>query len=326
MLSVSQARQRLAVIVPVYFDSSVPRETILSILEGVFRDSELFCSPDRLLIVVDRNTKADELLSNPSEDSGLSGIPIHRLERNRAKAGAVDKGLRQLLKATDADYFVTRDCDGDHILEDIPRMITLAEELRGQTGQEAVVVMGARPSLEKPMGWLRQEWEFFTNGILVDLVSYAMARRGMVIDRRFWNGYAPDLQSGYRVYSRTAAEQTVECLAALPEKREVLTLACESVPFTELLLNGAVFGQVQRLTLVEQPVSSYSQVNFGENYGHLISFLGDRYGIPGEVLLRIVDNEMVGRSMYFTDFRHQLLLFRSLIAPDASPPELPGFV
>ena len=326
MFSVTQARERIAVVVPVYFDPTVSKETILSILQGVFRDSELFCSPDRLLAVVDRNTKADELLSNPPKDSELSGIPIHRLERNRAKAGAVEKGLAQLLRATDADYFVTRDCDGDHILEDIPRMVTLAEGVRGQTGQEAVVVMGARPSLEKPMGWLRQEWELFTNRVLVDLVSYVMAQRNMVIDRRFWNGNAPDLQSGYRVYSRVAAEQAVECLAALPEKREVLTLACEAIPFVELLLTGSVYAQVQRLTLVEQPVSSYSKVNFGENYGHLISFLGSRYGIPGEILLRIVDNEMVGRSMYFTDFRDQLLLFRRLIAPNATSLELPGFL
>jgi hypothetical protein len=103
-------------------------------------------------------------------------------------------------------------------------------------------------------------------------------------------------------------------------------LACEAVPFTELLIAGGVFGQVQRLTLVEQPVSSYSQVDFGEKYGRLILFLGERYGVPPEIMLRIVDNALVSRSMYFTRFREQLLRFRSLIAPDMPPPRLPGFV
>ena len=46
MLSISEVRQRLAVVVPVYFEPSVPRETILPILEGVFRDSEIFCRAD----------------------------------------------------------------------------------------------------------------------------------------------------------------------------------------------------------------------------------------------------------------------------------------
>lgn len=326
MLSVSQARERLAVVVPVYFDPAVSKETILPILKGVFRDSELFCRPNRLLAVVDRGTKVDELFSDSPADSHLSVVPVHRLEKNRAKAGAVSEGLERLLESSDASYFVTRDCDGDHILEDIPRMVSLAEDIREETGHEVVTVMGARPSLEKPMGWLRQEWECFTNKILVDLVSFNLARSNMVIDRRYWNGYPPDIQSGYRVYSRPAAELTVKCLNSLPEARNVSMLACESVPFAELLIRGGIFAQVQRLTLVEQPVSSYSQVNFGENYGHLICYIGERYGIPREILLRIVDNALVSLSMYFTEFRDQLLLFRSLIAPEAPPPVLPRFV
>jgi len=326
MLSVSMARQRLAVVVPVYFDPSVSEETILPILDSVFRDSELFCRPDRLLVVVDRDTRVDELFANPPAGSSLSGIPVHRLEKNRAKAGAVNEGLQRLLKESDADFFVTRDCDGDHILEDIPRMVSLAEYVTKQTGNKLVTVMGARPSLEKPMGWLREEWEILTNRVLVDLVSFALARGGGVIDRRFWNGYGPDIQSGYRVYSRAAAEQTVRCLSDLPERREIFTLACETLPFTDLLIDGGVYAQVQRLTLVEQPVSSHDQVNFADNYGHLISFLGERYHIPSETRLRIADNHLVSSSLYFADFRDQLLLFRDLIAPGAPPLELPGFV
>jgi hypothetical protein len=326
MLSVSEARQRVAVVVPVYFEPSVPQETILPILEGVFRDTEIFCRPDSLLVIVDRRTTVDELFSNAPTGSRLHDIPVHRLEKNRAKAGAINEGLQRLLECSKAEYFVTRDCDGDHILEDIPRMVSLAAEVQEQTGEEVVAVMGARSSLEKPMGWLRQEWELLTNRILVDLASHVIARSGQLIDRRFWNGFAPDIQSGYRVYSRAAAGRTVECLSSLPEKREVLMLACESVPFTDLLIQGGVFAQVRRLTLVEQPVSSYSRLDFGKNYGHLISFLGKRYDIPEQILLRIVDNELVSRSIYFTDYRDQLLLFRNLVAPGAASPQLPGFV
>ena len=326
MLSVSEARDKLGVVVPIFFDPGVSRETILPILEGVFRDSSLFCRPGHLLAVVDQDTIVDELFSNPPSGSALLGIPVHRLEKNRAKAGAVNEGLQRLMMESDASYLVTRDCDGDHILEDIPRMVSLAVDVQERTGQGVVSVMGGRPSLEKPMGWLRQEWEFFTNRVLIDLVSFSLARQNKVIDQRFWNGVTPDIQSGYRVYSREAAERVVECLSSLPEDRKVLMLACESVPFTELLIEGGIFAQVQRLTLVEQPVSSYGQVDFAENYGHLISFLGVRYKIPNQILLQIVDNALVSRSIYFTDFREQLFRFRNRIAPGALPPKLPGFV
>jgi hypothetical protein len=326
MLSVTEARSRIAVVVPVYFNPDVSRETILPILEGVFRDSSLFCRPENLLAVVDQDTVAEQILSDPPAGSELKGISWHRLEENRAKAGAVNEGLQRLLEVSNAEYFVTRDCDGDHILEDIPRMISMAVDVQTSAGQDLVAVMGGRPSLEKPMGWLRQEWEFLTNTVMVDLVSFALARQGRVIDRKFWNGLTPDVQSGYRVYSRSAAERTVRSLSSLPDRREVRMLACEPVPFGDLILEGAIFAQVNRLTLVEQPVSSYSRVDFGENYGHLVSFLGDRYEIPREVLVQIVDNAMVSRSIYFTDSRSQLLEFRDLIAPGEAPPNLPGFV
>ena len=326
MLSISEVRQRLAVVVPVYFEPSSPRETILPILEGVFRDSEIFCRADSLLAVVDRGTTVEELFTDAPPGSRLRDIPVHRLGKNRAKAGAINEGLQRLLKCSQAEYFVTRDCDGDHLLEDIPRLVSLAVQVEEKTNEEVVAVMGARPSLEKPMGWLRQEWELLTNRILVDLTSYVMARDGQVIDRRFWNGVEPDVQSGYRVYNRAAAERTIACLSSLPEKREILALSCESLPFTELLIQGGVFAQVHRLTLVEQPVSSYSGLNFGESYGHLVAFLGQRYDIPEQILLRIVDNELVSRSMYFTDDREQLLHFRDLVIPGAGPLHLPGFV
>ena len=173
MLSVSEAREKLAVVVPVYFEPSVGKETILPILQNVFKDSELFCRPECLVAVVDRDSKAEELLQS-SANGPLPGLRVHQLQKNRAKAGAIREGLQVLLDTTRAEYFVTRDCDGDHILEDIPRMVSLAEDVRLQTGREVVTVMGVRPSLEKPMSWARQEWELLTNLILLELSSFLL--------------------------------------------------------------------------------------------------------------------------------------------------------
>ena len=60
MLSVSEAREPLALVVPAYYAPTVSYKTIRQILEAVFRDSEVFCRRERLLAVVDRKTKAEE--------------------------------------------------------------------------------------------------------------------------------------------------------------------------------------------------------------------------------------------------------------------------
>jgi hypothetical protein len=205
-------------------------------------------------------------------------------------------------------------------------MVSLAEDVKLLTGREVVTVMGVRPSLEKPMSWVRQEWELLTNLILLELSSFLLASQGRLIDRRFLNGYLPDIQSGYRVYSRAAAEDTVGSLGSLPEERTIQMLACETVPFVELLLNEGVFAQVQRLTLVEQPVSSLASVDFGKNYGRLLSYLMGRYKIPAEVTFQAVDNYLVNSSLYFSEHRRDLLRFREGITD--APPEIrhPGFL
>ena len=206
MLSIEQVRDQVAVVVPVYFDPSVPEDQVYDILEGVFRDQAIFCRPDRSLIVVDRNTTAEHvLLKSPS--ASFSGLPVHVLPENRAKAGAVAAGLARIMEQRGFQFVITRDCDGDHAAEDIPRLVNMGADIKEQTGEELVSVIGARPSLEKPMGWVREQWELLTNKVLLDLVNFSLAQKGAVVDERFWGSQSPDLQSGYRLYSREAAEK-----------------------------------------------------------------------------------------------------------------------
>ena len=83
---------------------------------------------------------------------------------------------------------------------------------------------------------------------------------------------------------------------------------------------------MERLTLVEQPVSSLARVNFGENYGHLMCYLAERYRIPEDVVMQAVDNHLVHSPLYFSEYRQDLLSFRKWIT--SSPPSLehPGFL
>ncbi|HUV14853.1 MAG TPA: hypothetical protein VMY18_14515 [Acidobacteriota bacterium] len=325
MLSIDQVRDLVAVVVPVYFDPSVSEDQIYNILEPVFRGQALFCRPERSLVLVDRDTTAERvLLSSPN--ASFSGLPIHVLPENRAKAGAVSAGLARILENPDNRFVITRDCDGDHVAEDIPRLVSLAFEIQDQVENELVSVIGARPSLEKPMGWVREQWELLTNRILLDLVRFSLARTGAVIDERFWGGQDPDLQSGYRLYSRKAAEETVRCIEALPEDRTIWTFSCEYLPFAELMIRGGIFGQVQRLTLVEQPVTSYGSVDLAEVYGRLMVYVASNYEIPASVLLQVFDNAVGSLSLFYTDRREELLRCRRLISVDAPMLRGPQFI
>lgn len=314
LLPVGRTRDLLAVLIPVHFVSSVPEQQIREILSNVLGEADLFCRRDHLLAVVDRGTTAEKVLQE------VSGLRIHRLEKNRGKAGAIGSGLAELLATSDARYFGTRDCDGDHAQEDLSRLVSMAAAVETATGNSQVTVIGARPSLEKPMGWIRDQWERLANAVLVDLLQYVLARGGRVLDRRFWSGSEPDIQSGYRVYSREAAEQVRNVLTALPDDRDILTFACEFIPFADLIVAGGVTAQVQRFTLIEQPVSSYGGVDFGRVYGLLLAYVGERYDVPRLMVRRIFDNRVVGTSLFFTDFKGDLLKARRLIDPNA--PEL----
>jgi len=326
MLKTKEIQDRTAVVIPIYFSPDVPRETICSILEGTFSDQFHYCRSDRVVAVVDRGMEAESVLKGASSKAPYFGVPIVILEKNRAKTGAVAKGLQYLLEETDAEFFVTRDCDGDHVVEDIPRMVTMAAELRCILDTKLIGVMGGRPSLEKPMGWVREEWETLTNRILVDFLKYRMAGLRMVPDERFWSGGSPDIQSGYRVYTRAAARLAVECLEALPEDRSILSLACEFVTFAEIVRRGGVFGQVQRLTLVEQPVSSFSQLDFANDYGSLLSFIADRLEIPREIQLQIFDNHLPESSLFFSEHRSDFLRCRKFFQDQEDPPVLARFL
>jgi len=322
LLTRAEVLDLTAVVIPAYFSPSVAEARIRNILDGVVVDAEFFCRPDRLAIVVDGGSHTESVLD------AMGGLNLVRLERNRGKAGAVAAGLEALLRSTDAGFFATRDCDGDHLQEDLPRLVSLAASMRETTGNPMVCAMGARPSLAKPMGWVREQWEQLTNRVLVDLASYVLARKEQVLDRRFWNGMEPDLQSGYRVYSREAAEVAVECLNRVPDQPGILTFACEFVPFAELTERGGLFGQAQRLTLVEQPVSSYSAVDYAGTYGWLLGYLADEWKVSRSRLLRLFDNHLGWSALYFSNEKESVERGRRILYGLDDPPAavLPGFV
>ncbi len=307
-----------SVIIPVHFSPEEKRPLIRRILENTFQNQDLVCSPENIIAVVDRGSTAEEIFRDALPGSSLYGIRVHSLEKNRCKAGAVREGLEIALRETGAEFLTTRDCDGDHFVEDLPRLVNFLIQATEITANSRVCVMGSRASLEKPMGWIRQEWEKLTNDFLTDLIKLRLAREGKVLDERFWNGNPPDIQSGYRVYSRLAAQIAVDCLAGLPEDRHVLNFACEFEPFIDISLDGGVFCQVNRLTLVEQPVSSYSNTDYAVDYGSYLRHAIKRLDLNCKEAVLLFDNSLSRSSLYFTNCREDLLKCRSILEDSRS--------
>lgn len=326
MLTISETRDRVSIVVPVHFRPMVAAETIAAILESTFAEHTLFCRLENTVVVVDRDSPAERVLRAAGRGSSLHGLRLHVLDRNLGKTGAIRAGLDRLLKETGSPYLVTRDCDGDNVLEDLPRLASLADQIGSDTGSAKTAVFGARPSLAKPMGWIREQWERLVNQVIVDVVGFLLARAGRVLDRRYWNGYPLDLQGGYRLYSRAAAEIAVGSLTGLPEDPEVYLLACETLPFPALSLEGGVVGQAQVTTRVEQPVSNYSHLSFSRCYGGLLAFIAERYKVPPETMVALFDNRLLDLGAWFSSARGELLECRSRFSPDAPPPVKPGLL
>ena len=326
MLNLQRALDSLAAVVPVYFEPSLGCDPVRAILEGAFLDHSRFCRPEHTLIVVDRATTAETVLREAPPRSPLHGYEVHVLPENRGKAGAICAGLARLLEKTRAPFLVTRDYDGDHMPQDLPALAKAAVDLQEDTEAEQLMVFGARTSLEKPMGWVREQWERWTNSILIDLVEFLLAQQQLILDRRYWGGLPLDLQSGYRLYNREAARQAVLSLSNLPADPRVYTFACEMTPFVDLALQGAVIGQIRRHTMVEQPVSSFESKPLAECYAGLLGHVVEQHSIPAPILTCVLDNHLFDTSLYFSLLRDEVLKFRRLVLPAAPEPKLPRFL
>jgi len=318
-----EIKSRVAQLVPVHFTAEVPSEQVRRILESTFADNSYFCSPRETWVVVDSGTPAEDAFRTAEDGSPLHGLKLLTLDTNRGKTGAIREGLSWILGESRADYLVTRDCDGDNRIEDLPRLMLLADSMKGRG---PVSVFGCRPSLSKPMNWERLQWESITNQVVLELTGYLLARQGKTLLKNYWNQPELDLQSGYRLYDREAAMIASQSLQELPDDREVYLLACEISPFIEFSLQAGRVGQVYRSTQVEQPVSSYAEINFAVFYGKLLAYHADCYEIERSLLRQMFDNALVESEGMQSALRTALMKCRQIIDPAASPLQRPSLL
>jgi len=300
-------RGQVGVVIPAWFAPDVPVDDAARLLLTTLADSPACLSPLHVAVVVDDSEVARRAAALAREQLAREwGEPFGVLDltQNRGKGGAVMAGTELLLgRYPGLRWIGVRDADGDHLIDDLPHLFRAGEQLAAEYPQRPATVIGSRASVHAPLGWLRGEYELLLNEVLVEAVAYALGHRGEVWDTRFLIRRAPDLQSGYKLYSRPAAERAAAALDGVAATHPQLPLqrtGMEVVPFVSLALAGGLFAEVERKAYYDQPVTSYGDIDFSRFYGTKLAWTLQTCGLPVPAAALLFDGAAVRRPL-FTD-------------------------
>ncbi len=296
----SRTRRAVGSMIPVWFPEEMSQERMLAFLNDTLGDIELFVDPRRLVLVVDGCPQAEEPARRAAAelaDRAGAGPRVVIREVNGGKGEAVCTGLKRLLDDEAVEALNVRDADGDHDVYDLPQLYRLFERVREHVKTPDVFVIGCRGSLSRPMGFARGELERLLNRLTVDAVNARLGERGECVDERFTARYgrAPDFQSGYKLYSRSAARVVIDALrgadTARPELR-IMRWGVEFIPTVELLLRGFTPASLYRLTWDGQPQTTFDESDLAHAYSRQIAWLFERTELPAGIGMRLLDNAL----------------------------------
>lgn len=314
---------RVGVVIPVWFSRHLPVVEAEGLLETTLADTPSCVRAEDLVLVVDGSPMASAAAGSVREKfAEVWGKPftVLELQENQGKGAALAVGIRHLLEREGDPllWIAARDADGDHMLDDLPHFYRIGNQVLEDNPGRPVAVIGRRANVHAPLGWLRGEFELLINEVLVEGVAYALTRYARVWDTRYLVERAPDLQSGYKLYSRSAAELALEALKtetlSHPDLK-ILRTGMEIVPFVSVALAGGVLAEVERKTLYHQPVTSYGNVDLAEFFGSKLAWALRRCGVPAGPALTLFDGALSRRPL-FTDprGREEALRTRALLA------------
>ena len=308
-------RDCTGMVIPVWFHRDLSEEVVYNTLHATLSDSQHFVHPKNLCLVVDGDARTAELAHKLQRKLlGVWGdlFDLQPLEANRGKQYAVRHGMAQLLKHPELSYLVVRDCDGSHLVSDVPPLVCFAEHIFQTTKNTRMIVIGRRHALDAPLGFERANLEEMQSRVLIESVAMALAREKRVANLQFCSpcSDAIDTQSGYKVYShQTALDLFVKLqpnFACLSEA-EYWRYGTETVPVVEALTSKAILGEMPRFAPCDQGPTSIDRSVYLAHYGCAIAWIFTRLNVPHDVATQLLANVSVRLRLFHLPEGRQLL-------------------
>lgn len=307
----------VGMVVPVWFSPKTSEEIVWRLLSITLDDLASYVAPQQVCLVVDGDARSGNLAARKCKAiaARCGQAPTLLLRgKNRGKGYTVMEGVCHLLEEhPDLHFVAVRDADGDHALSDLPHLVRAADHVMGTTGNSKVIIIGHRHCLYRPLGFVRGELELLVDRVLLDGLRFHLARRGEVLDLCYCSSYGdlPDFNSGYKVYSRAAAEAIFthlegQHLCLTPE--EFWRYGSETIAIVEGVVRGAVLGEMSRTTWDGQPTSSFQECDLVQVYGAMLGWLFCRLTIPAAPAAQMLDNHLPRLTLYTVGQGRETLL------------------
>lgn len=308
-------RDCTGMVIPVWFHQDLSDEQVYKTLHDTLSDSQHFVHPKNLCVVVDGDARTVEIAHTLQRKLlGVWGdlFTLQPIDANRGKQYAVRHGVDHLVKQPELSYLVVRDCDGSHLVSDVPPLVCLAEHIFQTTKNARILVIGRRHRLDESLGFERAELEELQSRVLFDSVTMALAREGRVANRQFCSPWSDviDTQSGFKVYShQTALDLFVKLqpqLACLSDE-EYWRYGTETVPVVEALMTRAVVGEAPRHSPCDQGPTSIDRSVYLAHYGSAIAWIFTRLNVPQDVATQLLANSSVRLRLFHLPEGRKLL-------------------
>lgn len=299
-MKLSDIKMVTGMIIPAWHPDSMRVSEIERALTPCLADVALFVKPRNILLVVDGAPATACAARNIRDRRG--GFEILTLKRNVGKGGAVAAGIERLLENPSIQYIVIRDHDNDHLVNDVPNLVRLTAHIQKTEGSDRVLTIGRRFSIHRCLGFVRGEFEWMMNEVITEAVKYTLACRGQTLNTQYFAAYdfLPDLQSGFKCYTRTTAELLIHSLDQAGRMTPDLDLprhGAEVPVVVETLLSGGTIGEISRLAEEHSPMTTYDLAGRFQVKGTVLAWTLQRTQVPLGVARQMLQNAIARRLM-----------------------------
>ncbi|MDD5678016.1 MAG: hypothetical protein PHW60_08525 [Kiritimatiellae bacterium] len=299
-MHLSQVQAATGMIIPIWYPKSLPAGEVQKLLAACLADAAPFAASDNVLAIVDGAPYLREPLRRLEKRLGTFRTIAG--ERNEGKGGAVAQGIQRLLANPAIRFIVIRDHDNDHLANDALNLVRLSAHIQSQAGTEMTVVIGRRQSIHRHLGFARGEYETLMNEVIMDAVRFAVSRAGGALNTQFSAAYdlPPDLQSGFKCYSRAAAQRYLDVLAQASHWAPGLDVrrhGSEVPVLVETWLAGGIVGEIQRASMEQPPFTTYDSAGKIKVKGTVLVWTLQRTEVPLTAARQFLLNALARRNL-----------------------------